>query len=286
MKKITFAFLLYLSFVSVVSAQVIQKEIPNNWFLLDPKNDSLQGVSAERTYETLLKDQPSKTVLVAVIDSGIDIEHEDLKSVIWVNEKEIAGNGIDDDKNGYVDDVHGWNFIGGKNGNVNADTYELTREFMRLSKKYDMADSLKNRRKAKTEYAAYLKIKDKYQKLKIKNEQQYKLYSGIYNYTKASIDTLKKHFKTEKLAPEEVRQITTNRPGLLFAKSIITRIYASAGDDAPLEEYLNQIKEGVDYFEVIVNYGYNTEFNSRQIVGDDYPNLFEKGYGNNDVKGP
>jgi subtilisin family serine protease len=286
MKKITFTFLLYLSSVHIISAQYVQKEIPRDWFLLDPEQDSLQGVSAERTYETLLKGQPSKTVLVAVIDSGIDIEHEDLKSVIWVNEKEIANNGIDDDKNGYVDDVHGWNFIGGKNGNVNADTYELTREYMRLSKKYDGADSVKNRKKAKTDYAAYLKLKDKYQKLKVKNEQQYQFYSGMYKYTKASIDTLKKYFKTDTLVPYDVKNLTTDRPSLLFAKSVVGRVYKTVGDDAPLDEYLSQVKEGVDYFEVIVKYGYNTEFDSRQIVGDNYSNLFEKGYGNNDVKGP
>ena len=286
MKKITFTFLLYLSSVHIISAQSVQKEIPRDWFLLDPEQDSLQGVSAERAYETLLKGQPSKTVLVAVIDSGIDIEHEDLKSVIWVNEKEIADNGIDDDKNGYVDDVHGWNFIGGKNGNVNADTYELTREYMRLSKKYDGADSVKNRKKAKTEYASYLKLKDKYQKLKVKNEQQYQFYSGMYKYTKASIDTLKKYFKTDTLVPYDVKNLTTDRPSLLFAKSVVGRVYKTVGDDAPLDEYLSQVKEGVDYFEVIVKYGYNTEFDSRQIVGDNYSNLFEKGYGNNDVKGP
>ena len=84
-----------------------------------------------------MKDQPARDVIVAVIDSGIDIDHEDLKDVIWINTKEIPGNGIDDDKNGYVDDVYGWNFIGGKNGNVDADTYELTREFIRLNKKYE-----------------------------------------------------------------------------------------------------------------------------------------------------
>ena len=134
MKKFTLSVLFQLFILVLATAQPAEKEIPKNWFLLDPENDSLQGVSAERAYETLLKGQPSKMVLVAVIDSGIDIDHEDLKSVIWVNEKEIAGNGIDDDKNGYVDDVHGWNFIGGKKGNVNADTYELTREYMRLSK--------------------------------------------------------------------------------------------------------------------------------------------------------
>src|SRR5690606_41256784 len=93
---------------------------PLDWFLRDPEKDRVQGVSAERAYSTLLKGKPSRTVVVAVIDSGVDIEHEDLEGVIWVNEDEIPGNGIDDDKNGYIDDVHGWNFIGGKDGNVDA----------------------------------------------------------------------------------------------------------------------------------------------------------------------
>ncbi|HOX84231.1 MAG TPA: S8 family serine peptidase, partial [Chryseolinea sp.] len=105
---------------------------PHDWFLRDPEQDHLQGVSVERTYNSLLKDQPSREVLVAVIDSGVDIDHEDLKSIIWINKNEIPDNGIDDDKNGYIDDVHGWNFIGGKNGDVDADTYELTREYVRL----------------------------------------------------------------------------------------------------------------------------------------------------------
>ncbi|MCA6434434.1 MAG: S8 family serine peptidase, partial [Cytophagales bacterium] len=90
----------------------------------------------------------------------------------------------------------------------------------------------------------------------------------------------------DKLVPDDVKNLTTDRPSLLFAKSVIGRVYKTAGDDAPLDEYLSQVKEGVDYFEVIVKYGYNAEFDSRQIVGDNYSDFFEKGYGNNDVKGP
>ncbi len=267
-------------------SQLEKKQIPTDWFLRDPEQDSLQGVSAERAYQTLLKDQPSKTVLVAVIDSGIDIDHEDLKSVIWTNEKEIPDNGVDDDKNGYIDDVHGWNFIGGKNGNVDADTYELTREVIRMTKKFEAADSIKARKKSKEEYASYLKLKGKYQKLKAKNEQQYKLYAGMYNYVTASVDTLKKHFKTDKLDPEAVKNLTTKDPTLLFSKSVLSGIYKNMGDNAPIDEYLSQVKEGVDYYSVIVKYGYNADFDSRKIVGDNYSNFFEKGYGNNDVKGP
>src|SRR5687768_17128095 len=84
--------------------------VPSDWFLRDPQTDQLQGTSTEKTYETLLQGKPSRKVRVAVIDSGIDVDHEDLKDIIWTNEGETPGNGIDDDKNGYVDDVHGWNF--------------------------------------------------------------------------------------------------------------------------------------------------------------------------------
>lgn len=88
---------------------------PDNWFLLDPIDDGIMGTGTEKAYEKLLQGKsPKATIVVAVIDSGIDIDHEDLQGKIWINEDEIAGNGIDDDKNGYVDDVHGWNFIGGQ----------------------------------------------------------------------------------------------------------------------------------------------------------------------------
>jgi len=272
--------------VSSFSQSLNLKTVPEDWFLRDPEQDSLQGVSAERTYQNLLKDQPSRSVIVAVIDSGIDIDHEDLKSVIWVNEKEIPGNGVDDDKNGYIDDVHGWNFIGGKEGNVDADTYELTREYIRLKIKYENADAGKLPKKQKQEYESYVQIKDKFEKLKAKNEQQYKLYSGMYKSITFSIDTLKALLKVEKITPEAVKNFETSDPGLLFAKGFLLSMYRNMGDDADLEEYLAQLKEAVDYYGVIVNYGYNENFDSREIVGDNISNLQEKNYGNNDVKGP
>lgn len=76
--------------------------VPQDWFLRDPETDSLLGVSAEKTYTTLLAGKPSRTVLVAVIDSGIDIEHEDLKDIIWTNDREIPGNGLDEDRKSVV----------------------------------------------------------------------------------------------------------------------------------------------------------------------------------------
>jgi cell wall-associated protease len=271
--------------IPVFSQAEFSKAIPNDWFLRDPEMDSLQGVSAERAYATVLKGQPSRTVIVAVIDSGVDIDHEDLKSIIWTNEKEIPGNGIDDDKNGYVDDVHGWNFIGGANGNVDADTYELTREYIRLKAIYGNAEESKLNKKQKAEFENYKKIEDKYTKLKAKNEQQYKLYSTLYNNLSHSIDTMKSLLGIDTLTAEAVRSFETNEPGLLFAKGFLLNVYRNIGEDESLEEYVSDLKEGNDYFEVIVKYGYNESFDSRQIVGDDVNNPNEKYYGNNDVTG-
>ncbi len=279
--------LLLLLLQSPLFAQSVQNApVPLDWFLRDPQQDSVQGLSVEKTYATLLKVQPARDIIVAVVDSGIDFDHEDLKDIIWTNPGEIAGNGIDDDKNGYVDDVHGWNFIGGKNGNVDADTYELTRQYISLNKKFGSTESSKVSKKQKAEYDHFLKIKEKYQRLKDKNEQQYKFYSGIYRNMKQSIDTLKTLTKSDTLTAESVKKFETNDPSLLFAKGFLMQLYRNAGEGADLNDYLKELKEGVDYFGVIVNYGYNVDFDSRKIVGDNYSDVYEKNYGNNDVKGP
>ncbi|HRE65662.1 MAG TPA: S8 family peptidase [Cyclobacteriaceae bacterium] len=286
MKKILLSVIFSLVFLFPAFSQyTASKSIPQDWFLRDPEQDSLLGVSSERAYETLLKGQPSRTVIVAVIDSGIDIEHEDLKRVIWKNEKEIAGNGVDDDNNGYVDDVYGWNFIGGKNGNVEADTYELTREYIRLQAKYGSIEESKVNKKQKAEYESYLQIKSKFGKLKANNEQQYRLYANIYRNITHSIDTIKSIMKVEKLTAEEIQKFETKEPALLFAKGFLLNMYKNMNEGERIEDYIGELKEAVDYYEVIVKYGYNETFNSRDIVGDDSNNLYEKGYGNNDVTG-
>jgi cell wall-associated protease len=289
MRSILFRVIILLTFTLPALAQPetdTTAVAPPDWFLKDPELDHFQGVSAEKAYSTLLQGQPSKPVLVAVIDSGIDTDHEDLKNIIWTNEKEIPNNGIDDDKNGYVDDIHGWNFIGGKNGNVVEDTYELTREHMRLKKKFAGIPESSLSKKEKPEYEAYIKIKDKFEKLKDKNERQYNFYNKIYANIKFSVDTLKSILKTEKLTPDMLEHFNSNDSSLLLAKIFALDIFKNIGPDADLNDFIAQVKEGVDYFKVIVLYGYNEDFDSRKIVGDNYSNLYEKHYGNNDVKGP
>ena len=155
-KKLLYTFFLALGYMGLQA----QDGPPANWFNLDKEKDGVYGVSTERAYEELLKGKSSVSVVVAVIDSGVDAEHEDLDDVMWVNPGEIAGNGIDDDGNGYVDDVHGWNFIGGFDGkNVNDDNLEIARVYKKYSYKYENADPDKLTKKGKKEYEFYQKVK-------------------------------------------------------------------------------------------------------------------------------
>lgn len=270
------------SYVSAQDSANVQKD----WFLLDPETDRVQGVSAERVYATLLKNKPSRTVIVAVIDSGVDIFHEDLKDVIWVNTGEIPDNGIDDDKNGYIDDVHGWNFIGGKAGNVNEDTYELTREYTRLKSKFEKIDETKVPKKEQAEFAYWLDVKRKFEKRSQEAMSQYSMYNTIHKNITFGNDTLKRILNVKKITPSMLDTLKVTNPVIAFSKNAVSIVFQNFGTDVDIEEVLDQLNDAVEYYGVQALFGYNTEFDSREIVGDNYSNFNERYYGNNDVKGP
>ncbi len=173
-------------------------------------------------------------MLVAVIDSGIDTDHEDLKDIIWTNEDEIPGNGIDDDKNGYVDDIHGWNFIGGKNGNVNEDTYEVTREYKRLKPKYENADEAKISKKLRPEYDYWKKVQAKYDRDFKFNKDQYDQYSQQYMlYTNAYetigfCDSLLSAKLGKPVTKSSLASVPATNDTIEFAKQTLTKVLAKA----------------------------------------------------------
>ncbi|MDQ6890230.1 MAG: S8 family serine peptidase, partial [Bacteroidota bacterium] len=157
------AFITYLPFASFSQGTSQKKETPHNWHELDKSETGYYGISLDKAYQ-FLKSKKSKTVVVAVIDSGVDTTQEDLRPVLWHNPGEIPGNGIDDDHNGYVDDVYGWNFIGGKDGrNVKQDSYEGARVYWKLKEKYgdEIPDTANLTGDKKAEAIEYLRAKEK-----------------------------------------------------------------------------------------------------------------------------
>ncbi|MCW3077966.1 MAG: peptidase and in kexin sedolisin, partial [Bacteroidetes bacterium] len=171
---------------SFFNAQTTEKR-PDNWFNLDPAQDKVNGVSTEKTYKELLKDKKSVPVIVGVLDSGVDFNHEDLKDVMWTNPGEIPGNGIDDDKNGYVDDIHGWNFLGNKDGrNVECENLESTRLLRKLKPKYDgKTEADLKTKEEKAEFKLYQEVKQEWTESKDKFE-------GGYNQIKFILEGLTK----------------------------------------------------------------------------------------------
>lgn len=250
-----------------------------NWQNLDLQADSTFGISTEKAYNELLKGKKSTKVIVAVLDGGVDINHEDLKSVIWINKKEKAGNGKDDDKNGYIDDVNGWNFLGSDKGSVNNETLELTRLVRRDNEKFGKID-------AASVPAADLAAFETYQKNKAEFEKELaEAKDGLENYSafKSAIDELVK--KLGKANPS-VEDIQAFKPSSNIETNL-QRILLEQLKDITFEEfYSDQILGGYDHFKSQVDYNLNLDYDPRAIVGDNPNNSKEKFYGNNDVAGP
>ncbi len=253
---------------------------PANWFNLDATLDKVRGVSTERAYKELLKNKQSQTVIVAVIDSGVDIDHEDLKDHIWINTDEIAGNGQDDDANGYIDDVNGWSFIGGSGGeNVDYDSFEVTREYARLKDRFEEVDILKLKRKELKEFAYFYRLEKDYEKKLEKYQQQVYELQQYYRIYQQAYEIMEEQLGDKPVNRENVEALETEDPQLGYVKNILAFSFDNGLDSEELESTLEELEGRLEY-------GLNLEFDSRDIVGDNYSDLTEKGYGNNDVKGP
>lgn len=274
--------------------------VPAGWYLMNYSDDHFPGCNTENAY-ALLAGRPSKPVLVAVVDSGVDIDHEDLQGHIWTNENEIPDNGIDDDNNGYVDDIHGWNFIGGKDGtNVNQDTYEVTREYARLGPRFEQVPENKIKRKDRKEYEYWKKVKAKYDNDSRFNrnqydtfKQQFVTYFNVYKTLYLCDSLIRNRMHVDEITPEVLEQVDTANDTLNFAKGAIQRLYDNIEGEVRMSDVLNELehvlaqyREAIEDYGTAVEFGYNTQFDTRKIVGDDPNNLHETGYGNNDVTGP
>lgn len=256
-------------------------EPPKDWHQLDEQQTQFRGISSEKAYRTILKDKnPKKEVVVAVIDGGVDINHEDLKNVIWTNQDEIPDNQKDDDHNGYVDDVHGWNFIGGPDGqNVDHDTFELTRIYRRLNKQFGDADTSQFSSQEKKEYKYYKQIRSNYEEEVRKLLTQYTNIESLEQSMAQAKQILDQHFQDSTYTYDDVKKLTPNSRELNFAKNVMSYVMENNIDSTLIADQKEQIYD-------FAKYGYNPDFHTRQIVGDNYEDKNERHYGNNDVTGP
>lgn len=233
------------------------------WSHLDLAKDSIPGMSVDKAYAELLKKKKGVNVIVGIVDSGIDIEHEDLKSVIWTNKKEIPGNGIDDDKNGYIDDIHGWNFL----GDITKEQYE----YERIINNKNLVDD-----------ATYQEAKSVYDK-KIAESTQGKtnLEQMTVGIAKAD-ETLVKFLGKPVYTAEEVNVIDSKDADILKSKSIMQRMLSYG---LSVEELKNEIKKELDGAVNVLNSD-NLKKNYRKVLGDNPDDIKDTKYGNNNVMGP
>lgn len=232
----------------------------NNWGHLDLVKDTIPGMSVDKAYTEIIKDKKGDKVIVAVIDSGIDIDHEDLRNVLWTNEDEIPNNGIDDDKNGYVDDVHGWNFLG--------DAYDEQLEYVRLIASGDTSDPRYNEA-----IALHEEEQQEYQSTKIRYEQIALAVNGAH-------EALTKHFGKSDYTIEEVNTIETEDETLSQAIQVANGMQANGISLAEAKKEINNALESINER---LNYHFNIDFSGR-TTGDDINDLTDTGYGNGNVK--
>jgi len=254
---------------------------PQDWYHLDQVPRSGPGLDTRTAYQTVLENRaPRDTVRVAIIDSGFDIDHEDLSGKVWTNADEVPGNEVDDDGNGYVDDVHGWNFIGGPNGkSVNEDTYELTRIYVNLRERFAEVDSAEVPSGARDRYQRYQKIKRTFKRKRRQAKQRLKKVKKAQDAVQASVKTLKQHLQTDTLTKEKVLSVSSSKKKVRRAQRTLRYFYNQNLTPSDLQDYRNHLERKVEY-------NYNPDFNPRPIVGDDYSDKTERSYGNNDVVGP
>lgn len=258
----------------------MSKEEVQKWPHMDIFKDSVPGMSLDKAYD-FVKNKKGQTVIVGVIDSGIDIEHEDLKNVIWTNSKEIPNNGKDDDKNGYIDDIHGWNFLGGKEGESAPEQLEITRIVKKMSSKFNKIQDTEITGEIKEDYDKYMTLKNEVDKEKKAAAGQKAFYQGIINTVKKADVIISEALGKKDYTLEELEKFESEDEVFTEGKSFLVRMLSSG---TSLEDGLKDVQRGVDYYSQQADYNYNVDFNGR-VAGDNPDDIKDTKYGNNFVIG-
>lgn len=250
-----------------------------SWGAADLLMDTIPGMSVDRAYAEILANREGKTVIVGVIDSGIDIEHEDLKNLIWVNKDEIPGNGIDDDNNGYVDDIHGWNFL----GDIVEENMEFVRYLKKLGPKFDGKSEASISAADRADYEIYTKAKAEYEKESQQAIANKTRYEGLLDQLKSAHEAISKKLNKGDYSKEDIAGITgasEEEEGHIKTLSQMLNY----GDNIP--EVMEQLNGGIEYYAGRLNSHFNLDMDFRSVLGDDPEDINDRVYGNGDVDGP
>lgn len=234
----------------------LSEEERKNWHHLDLLQDTVPGMSVDRAYTDIIKKKKGKPVIVAVIDSGIDLNHEDLNDILWVNSGESAGTGNDDDGNGFVDDIHGYNFLG--------ESYNEQLEFTRILR-LGIGDE---------DYQAQAKAKldEKMTEVTQTISQIQPMLSALEEADMA----VQKELGKEEYTLEDLKGIEASGQ-LSMQVGFLSQMLSRADD-------LNEVKESLsgayDYYSDQLKYNLNVEFDGRDVVGDDPYDYDDQDYGN------
>ena len=292
MKKVLIAAAFLASFSFAFAQDKMQNNDLKTWYHKDFSTTNVYGVNTNNAYKFLeSKGLKPRTVVVGVLDSGVEVDHPGLINNMWKNPNEIPNNGIDDDKNGYVDDIYGWNFIGGKTADVDADNLEVTRMVKKYQPIFEGTDSAKNRAnqaKMPEEYAIYQKSKKLYDEKGSEAKQYYHYFSGFNNAIPSIVKTLNgKTLTKANLAAIKPASQEDSR-NLQILNSLVQDAGNVGKTPKEVEELLRKEIEGaLKHYESQATKHYNLDFDPRaEIVGDNYDNYNEKHYGNNHYEGP
>jgi len=262
------------------------------WYHKDFSGTKVYGVNTENAYKYLeSKGLKPKTVVVGVLDSGVQVHHPGLIKNVWSNPNEVPGNGKDDDGNGYIDDVHGWNFIGGKNGDIDIDNMEVTRGVAKYKPLFEGDDSAKNKAnqaKMPEDFAMYMKAKELFNKKSIEAKQGLQTYTMINEVVPNMVKLLGgKPVTAETIASIKAPSDQKDAIALQVLGQVSQSPEFKGKSSADFEKAIReQMKEAIDYYSP-QSKQYDLSYDPRkEIVGDNYDDYSEKNYGNNHYEGP
>ena len=251
------------------------------WGSKDLLKDTIPGMSVDRAYQEIIKDYKGESVIVAVLDSGIDIEHEDFEGVIWTNIDEIPENGIDDDKNGFVDDIHGWNFL----GDVVEENLEYTRIVRDFQDKFEGKSESDIAEENLENFKLYKSAKAEYDKELNSTNASLNRYVTMNNQLQEAEQSLKIELGVDELSIENLTAFEPEDDTSLNQKMLLLNVMNNIGED--LSSVEDQLAQAMEYFGNRTKYHFNLELNARaEKLGDDPDDFSTRFYGNNQVSGP